>query len=124
MTKLQRVTLPEFGVPLMRPQIPGATLAARCDALYARAGQTWLFVYADREHSANILFLSGFDPRFEEAALLLGPNGRRIVVTGNESETFTAISPLPNLQTLLCQSLSLMAQDRTKTPTLEAGPRA
>lgn len=119
MIKLQRVTLPEFGVPLKRPQIPGATLSARCDALYAKAGRTWLFVYADREHSANILFLSGFDPRFEEAALLLGPNGQRIIVTGNESESFTAISPLPNLQTLLCQSMSLMAQDRTRKPSLE-----
>jgi Xaa-Pro aminopeptidase len=95
-------------------------LAVRCDALYATAGKTWLFVYADREHSANILFLSGFDPRFEEAVLLLGPNSQRIVVAGNESESFTAISPLPNLQTLLCQSLSLMAQDRTKKPSLEA----
>lgn len=120
MTKLQRVTLPNFGVPVARPQIPGATLAARCDALYAKAGRTWLFVYADREHSANILFLSGFDPRFEEAALLLGPNGRRIVVTGNESESFTAISALPDLETLLCQSMSLMAQDRTRAPSLEA----
>ena len=120
MTKLQPVTIPDFGVPLVRPQIPGATLAARCDALYAKAGRDWLFVYADREHSANILFLSGFDPRFEEAILLLGPNGQRIVVTGNESESFTAISPLPDLRTLLCQSLSLMAQDRTRKPSLEA----
>ena len=72
MTQLQPVTIPDFGVPLVRPPIPGTTLASRCDALYARAGKTWLFVYADREHSANILFLSGFDPRFEEAILLLG----------------------------------------------------
>ncbi|HVG47231.1 MAG TPA: hypothetical protein VM899_03720 [Rubellimicrobium sp.] len=120
MTQLQPVTIPDFGIPLERPQIPGATLAARCDALYAKAGKDWVFVYADREHSANILFLSGFDPRFEEAILLLGPGGQRIVVTGNESESFTAISPLPNLQTLLCQSLSLMAQDRTRRPSLEA----
>jgi len=120
MTKLQPVSVPDFGVPLVRPLIPGATLAARCDALYAKADRTWLFVYADREHSANILFLSGFDPRFEEAVLLLGPDGRRIVVTGNESESFTAISPLPNLRTLLCQSMSLMAQDRTRAPSLQA----
>ncbi|WP_210526710.1 M24 family metallopeptidase [Rubellimicrobium arenae] len=120
MTKLQPVTIPDFGVPLARPAIPAATLAARCDALYAQAGTTWVFVYADREHNANILFLSGFDPRFEEAALLLGPGGQRIVITGNESESFTAISPLPNLRTLLCQSMSLMAQDRTRKPSLEA----
>lgn len=120
MSHLQNVTIPEFGVPLVRPQIPAETLVARCDSLYARAGKTWLFVYADREHSANILFLSGFDPRFEEAVLLLGPNGRRIVITGNESESFTAISPLPGLEVMLSQSMSLMAQDRSRKPNLEA----
>lgn len=120
MSHLQSVVIPDFGVPLIRPQIPAATLAARCDDVYAKAGKTWLFVYADREHNANILHLTGFDPRFEEAVLLLGPNGRRIVITGNESESFTAISPLPDLVTMLSQSLSLMAQDRTKKPNLEA----
>ena len=29
-------------------------------------------VYADREHFANLHFLTNFDPRFEEAVLLLG----------------------------------------------------
>ncbi|HEY8576204.1 MAG TPA: Xaa-Pro aminopeptidase [Devosia sp.] len=120
MSHLQSVALPDFGIPLVRPQIPAETLSARCDALYERAGKTWLFVYADREHNANILHLTGFDPRFEEAVLLLGPKGRRVVITGNESESFTAISPLPNLETMLSQSLSLMAQDRTKKPSLEA----
>ena len=120
MSHLQSVAIPDFGVPLVRPQIPAATLAGRCDSLYARAGTTWLFVYADREHNANILFLTGFDPRFEEAVLLLGPDGQRIVITGNESESFTAISPLAGLETMLCQSMSLMAQDRSRKPNLEA----
>lgn len=120
MSKLKAVTLPDFGVPLERPQIPAQTLAARCDAAYARAGKTWLFVYADREHNANILHFTGFDPRFEEAILLLGPEGRRAVVTGNESESFTAISPLPGLETFLAQTLSLMGQDRSRKPSLEA----
>ncbi|KRA99866.1 Xaa-Pro aminopeptidase [Devosia sp. Root685] len=120
MSHLQSVSIPDFGVPLDRPQIPAATLAARCDFAYAKAGKTWLFVYADREHNANILHLSGFDPRFEEAVLLLGPNGKRVVITGNESESFTAISPLPNLEVMLSQSLSLMAQDRTRKPSLDA----
>lgn len=120
MSHLQNITIPDFGTPLVRPQIPAATLAARCDDVYARAGKTWLFVYADREHNANILHLSGFDPRFEEAVMLLGPNGKRIIITGNESESFTAISPLPNLSVMLSQTMSLMAQDRTQKPNLEA----
>lgn len=119
MSEFKAVTLPDFGVPLERPQIPAQTLAARCEAAYARAGKTWLFVYADREHNANILHFTGFDPRFEEAILLLGPDGRRVVITGNESESFTAISPLPELETVLAQTLSLMGQDRSRKPSLE-----
>lgn len=118
MSHLQRVSIPDFKVPLIRPQIPADTLSARCDSAYTKAGKTWLFVYADREHNANILHLTGFDPRFEEAVLLLGPKGRRIVITGNESESFTAISPLTGLEVMLSQSMSLMAQDRTRKPSL------
>jgi len=120
MTHLQSVTIPDLGVPAERPQIPGSTLAARCDAVYSKAGTTWVFVYADREHNANILHLTGFDPRFEEAVLLLGPGGKRIVITGNESESFTAISPLPGLEVMLSQTMSLMGQDRTRAPRLES----
>jgi hypothetical protein len=120
MTHLSEIILPDFGTPLVRPQIPAATLAARCDDLYKRAGTDWVFVYADREHNANILFLTGFDPRFEEAALLLGPGGTRIIVTGNESKSFAARSLLPGLSVLLSQSMSLMGQDRTRQPKLEA----
>jgi len=36
----------------------------------------------DREHLANIAFLFGHDPRFEEAQLLVGPRNRRILTVG------------------------------------------
>jgi Xaa-Pro aminopeptidase len=120
MIELKSIVMPDFGVPLARPAIPGETYARRCDAAYKAAGRDWLFVYADREHNANILHLTGFDPRFEEAILLLGPNGKRIVVAGNESISYTALSPLPGLEVVLAQTLSLMAQDRMQKPNLEA----
>ena len=53
-------------------------LRARCD----EEGYDRLVVYADREHSANLAYLTGFDPRFEEAALVVdlrnatGANGK------------------------------------------------
>lgn len=117
---LKPVSIPDFGIPLERPAIPAATYASRCKAAYERAGADWLVVYADREHFANISFLTGFEPRFEEALLLLGPDGRKIVVTGNENQGYTPISPLAGLETLLCQSLSLMGQDRSQKPSLPA----
>ena len=70
---LRDVAVPNFGIPVDTPRIPSATYEKRCRAAYAKAGCDWLVVYADREHLANIAFLSGFEPRFEEALLLLGP---------------------------------------------------
>ena len=61
-------SLPEFGVPATRPELPRDIYLARLDALNkARraAGIDSLLIYADREHSANLAWLTGFDPRFE-----------------------------------------------------------
>ena len=117
---LRAIEVPDFGVPLEAPPIPPATYEARCRAAYDRAGCDWLVVYADREHLANMAFLTGFEPRFEEALLLLGRGDRRVLVVGNESESYAALAGLPGLEVALGQSLSLMAQDRTKRPSLEA----
>ena len=115
---LREVAVPAFGVPLEPPPIPAATYEKRCRDAYARAGCDWLVVYADREHLANIAFLSGYDPRFEEALLLLGPRDRRVLVVGNEGEAYAPLARLPGLETALAQSMSLMGQDRSQKPDL------
>lgn len=115
---LRPIRLPDFEVPHARPAIPAETYAARADAAYARAGRDWLVVYADREHLANIAFLTGFEPRFEEALLILGKGGRRILVTGNESISYAPLAGLPGLEVVLCQTLSLMGQPRGSKPNL------
>jgi len=116
--QLTDIAIPDFGVPVARPKIPAATYARRCDELVRRAGCDWIAVYADREHQANIAFLTGFEPRFEEALLLLGKNGKRAIVTGNESCDYTPIAGLVGVETVLAQSMSLMGQDRTRQPNL------
>ena len=71
--RLETIELPDFGMPDERPELPPATYASRVELLRARAdarGYDRLLVYADREHSANLSFLTGFDPRFEEAVLV------------------------------------------------------
>ena len=93
-------------------------LARGCDALHRRAGTDWVVVHADREHSANIAFLTGFDPRFEEAALLLGPDGERVLLVGNEGVAPAEAAPL-RCDVVLAQSFSLMGQDRTRSPRLD-----
>src|SRR6185437_14402166 len=117
--ELRDVVIPDFGVPLARPLPPPASYIARCDRLVAEAEADWVVVYADREHLANMVFLTGFEPRFEEALLLLGRNGERIVICGNESLSYTAVARLPGLEARLCQSFSLMGQDRSTKPNLE-----
>ncbi|MCO6048998.1 Xaa-Pro aminopeptidase [Mesorhizobium sp. RP14(2022)] len=115
---LKPVALPDFGPLGRQPTVPPATYAARADELYRRAGLDWVVVYADREHFGNVMFLSGFEPRFEEALLLLGPGERRVLITGNESESYAALAQLPGLDVMRAQSLSLMGQDRSVEPKL------
>jgi Xaa-Pro aminopeptidase len=117
--QLKTIALPDFGPPGLQPQIPARVYDSRAKTAYDRAGCDWLVIYADREHFGNIVFLTGFEPRFEEAFLLLGPAGRHILLTGNESESYAAVAGLPGLTVLVSQPLSLMGQDRTKYPRLE-----
>ena len=100
------------------PEIAAATYEDRCRRAFAKAGCDWLMVYADREHVANILFLSGFEPRFEEAVLVLGRDDRRVLLAGNESADYAVRAGLPGMEVALCQTLSLMGQDRSEQPSL------
>ena len=81
---LMQVVLPEFGEPTVMPSIPLTTYEARIERLLARgraAGFDGLAVYGDREHAANIAYLSGYDPRFEEA--LLRPHARQAAIAAD-----------------------------------------
>ena len=91
--RLAPVTLPDFGMPTAMPSMPPATHAARLEALRERAerrGYQHIVVYADREHSANMSFLTGFDPRFEEAILRRRPRRQH-----RPSWSATSASPWP-----------------------------
>lgn len=118
--RLEQIALPDFGPLDIQPEIPAETFAARSDEALRRAGTDWLAVYADREHFGNMAFLTGFEPRFEEALLLLGPGGKRVLLTGNESLSYAPLARLPGLEVLLAQSFSLMGQDRSQFPLLGA----
>jgi hypothetical protein len=116
--RLREIQIPDFGLPLEVPQIPPSTYERRCRNAYEGAGARWLVVYADREHFANIMFLTGFDPRFEEALLVLGPGDRRVIVAGNECVDYAPLARLPHVEIVLAQSFGLMGQDRSGAPSL------
>ena len=86
--------------------------------LASSQGYTHLIIYGDREHYSNIHFLTGYDPRFEEALLILSPEQEPALVVGNEGLDYSAIIPF-NLQKVLFQSFSLVGQPRGKSKSLK-----
>jgi hypothetical protein len=116
---LRPLPLPAFGVPEERPELPEAEYENRMAALRAAVETQWIVVYGDREHFANLAYLTGFDPRFEEAMLVLGPGDSRYLLVGNEGLAYGSVVVVPRLDMVLCQSLSLMGQDRSESPSLQ-----
>lgn len=117
---LAEVELPGFGVPEETPGIPAATYRDRLERLRTGMdadGYDRLVVYADREHSANLAYLTGFDPRFEEAVLVVGPEGEPAILVGNECFGMAGAAPLA-MRRHLFQDLSLPGQPRDRSRPL------
>jgi len=118
--RLVPTKIPEFGDPTVEPQVPAATFAKRQEAAADRAAQAGLdalVVYGDREHAANLAWLTGYDPRFEEALLVMVPGQTPHLLIGNEGWGYAELAPAP-FERLLWQTLSLPGQPRTAVPTL------
>lgn len=117
MTRLIRIDWPDNGSPDLPPPLTLAECTARLQALRKAAegrGHDVIVVYGDREHAANLHWLTGFDPRFEEAVLVVTP-GDALLLAGNECLAYTAVSPLVQAGILRvghCASLSLPSQPR------------
>jgi hypothetical protein len=115
--ELREIAFPSEEVPPAPQAIAMAEYQQRIGALYTRAGVDWVVVYGDREHSANLLFLTGYDPRFEEAVFLIGPNQQRYMIVGNEGRGYVPLTT-PWVDVLICQSLSLAGQPRDTAPRI------
>jgi len=118
--RLAEISLPDFGMPDGQPEIPASLYAVRIERLRERAdarGYDRLVVYADREHSASLAYLTGFDPRFEEAVLVVGASGDPAILVGNECRAMAAAGPLP-MRPVLFQDLSLPGQPRDRSKPL------
>ena len=121
--QLVEIEWPDFGLT----QPPSTTLEefqARLEStreqMEARA-YTHLVVYADREHFANLTYLTNFDPRFEEAVLVIGANEGPLLIVGNECMGYLPISPLWQaglLRTERFQDFSLLDQPRNDSRPL------
>jgi Xaa-Pro aminopeptidase len=123
--RLATLDLPDFGLPTIEPTIPAEIYRDRLKQLYERAeksGYDVLVVYADREHFANLSYLTGYDPRFEEALLIcdIRGGGEPVLLVGNEGISYLGISPIKDeLEVILYQPFSLMGQARDRSDPLE-----
>lgn len=124
--RLIEIEWPDFGVAAYPPVPSASELQARLDKLRGAMEQrqlTHVVVYADREHFANIAYLTGFDPRFEEALLIVGAANEPLIVVGNECEGYLGVSSLFSAGLLRherFQSFSLLGQPRDSSrPLLE-----
>ncbi|HTB63466.1 MAG TPA: hypothetical protein VK737_07745, partial [Opitutales bacterium] len=114
MVSLAPIDLPDFGIPDMLPVISMGEYEARLGQTVERMRREKLdvlVVYADREHTANMSFLIGFDPRFEEALLILDTQGNRLLLVGNECMGILPDAAL-RCRVELFQEFSLMGQPR------------
>jgi hypothetical protein len=94
---LADVKLPDFGLPSSRPELSMRTYRDRLDTFRKRLihiGIDAAVIYADREHAANIAYLTGFEPRFEEALLVIGLHREPLIITGPENQGYASSSPL------------------------------
>jgi hypothetical protein len=121
MISLTPVDLPDFGKPAALPAISAAEYEQRLGNTVERMRREKLdvlVVYGDREHSANLNYLIGFDPRFEEALLLLDTKGEGLLLVGNECMGYLP-EAARGCQVKLFQEFSLMGQPRDGSSPLQ-----
>ncbi|MGH2454364.1 MAG: hypothetical protein ACRDF5_11520, partial [bacterium] len=124
--------LPDLPVPAEVPTLPPSVFearAARLEEARQRAGLDCLAIYADREHSANLAWRCGFDPRFEETLWIEAAAPRPTLLVGNENLGYAPAQLRVPAEVVLYQPFSLPNQDRSRSADLEgllrrAGVRA
>ncbi|UCH24443.1 MAG: hypothetical protein JSV66_10845, partial [Trueperaceae bacterium] len=123
MVSFERFDLPEIGAPTEIP-VGGPEVyqsrQQRLELACKDAGFDCLAIYADREHSANLAWLSGFDPRFEEALWLQVGSAKPTLLVGNENLDFAPLQLELEADIILYQPFSLPNQDRGGSTSLRA----
>lgn len=118
--RVERIPLPDLPMPTSMPVLDPAIHAARLARLTTmirERGLDRVVLYADREHSANISYLTGFDPRFEEALLIVGGDDDPAILVGNECWGMAGAAPVA-LRRHMWQDLSLPDQPRHRSRAL------
>lgn len=123
---LRNIQYPSYTFPKVPVPPKALELEARlqrCRKEMENHGLSHLVVYGDREHFANLMYLVHFDPRFEEALLIVSKDvPTPLILVGNEGEGHLGVSPLfqaGKLRYERYQTFSLMGQPRDTSRKLE-----
>ncbi|MDG1996914.1 MAG: hypothetical protein P8J14_10500 [Emcibacteraceae bacterium] len=122
--QLQDIKWPEFGLSERPADITLVEYQERLIKVRTAMksqGYSHLLIYGDREHFANLAWLTNIDPRFEEAMLIIGSDEKPLILVGNECEGYLPHSPLfqsGDMRGELYQPFSLLDQARDKSRTL------
>lgn len=97
--KLNPIDAPPRFNAIAKIAISDSTIAARKAKVInnmIQANVDYLLVYADKEHGGNFEYLTGFIPRFEEAALVLHVSGEVYLLLGNENLKLSQYARISN----------------------------
>lgn len=118
MPRLIDIEWPDYDMPDAPARSSRESLAANLGLIrkaMEERGYSHLVLYGDREHFASMLWATGFDPRFEEAVLVVRPTGKPLLIVGNECYDYTPVSAAVaagDIRVERCQTLSLLSQRR------------
>ena len=124
MREIKIVSGKPYGIKRVEPEIPEfvkADYEQRVAMLIEKmknSGLTHAIVYSDREHFPNMEYLTGYDPRFEEALLIISQEKELTLLIGNEGWSYSFISPL-EINRVLYQNFSLQGQPRSSLRPLK-----
>lgn len=121
---LENINWPEFGIGQRPDNISLSEFHSRINMVRVAMEEnsySHLLIFGDREHFANLAWISNIDPRFEEAMLILSMDKKPLILIGNECEGYLPHSPLfqnGDMRAELYQPFSLLDQGRDKSRTL------
>lgn len=120
--RFEKLRLPDLGVlgdvPELEPQVFQDRFA-QLERAREDAGLDAILIYADREHAANLMWLTGFSPRFEEALWVQVAGRTPTLLLGNENFGFAPGAVKLGAEFGLYQPLSLADQPRDRVVRLE-----
>lgn len=118
---LKEIIWPDFGKDALPVSFSADELTARVNQtreMMERYQLTHLIIYADKEHFANLKYLLNYEPKFEEAVLVLDLKNDPLILMGNECVNRFKASPLfqiNKLRTERFQPFSLLNQPKDES---------